>query len=552
LKNLRPLYTILILIAISLDPVLLKAQTPVNSPLKAFEMEIQDFQQQITVWQGQAHTQIVLLISIAVIGVLISALQGLGKLWSKFTAAALVLTVLLGAAVSAGTAFNTYYFSADYRSLRYAAIEGENIVRKLHNIVANYELAQPTGDDLKEFKSEFSTNVDAFNQINESLKGNGSAQSIPAGSHVAFTLGVRLVYAQSSSPAPVWIKKLPSDDLSFYFLGTASDASLSGAKTNSVNDAINKASSALMPGEPYSAKPSLSTPIKDAASIQDTFFSYDKDSATYTYYTLLRLSREIQDVRPTTTVYQQKNWRPVDLTFDPAAGLFVVDYDGAVSRVRIDQQGIHLETLFQLDRADRPAALTANSESVFTSSNNSIGCTVYQFSLASRKTSRRLVISGRGGCDGIAADGNTVYLLFPGKKEIRYWSNWESSSPKSWPFSQIDQGGALTLDSNGRRLLYADGFGTAYAISVPEGKIKSLVSNVGVVHSIATDPNHVLLASGKKVLFYSRSDNLGENPPPSMQSLSGGLISGVAVDTTDSAWIADSDNGLIQGPFPRN
>jgi hypothetical protein len=103
-------------------PVLLKAQTPVNSPLKAFEMEIQDFQQQIGVWQGQAHTQIVLLISIAVIGVLISALQGLGKLLSKFTTAALVLTVLLGLVVSVCTGINTYAFSADYRSLRYAAI----------------------------------------------------------------------------------------------------------------------------------------------------------------------------------------------------------------------------------------------------------------------------------------------------------------------------------------------------------------------------------------------------------------------------------------------
>jgi hypothetical protein len=37
-----------------------------------------------------------------------------------------------------------------------------------------------------------------------------------------------------------------------------------------------------------------------------------------------------------------------------------------------------------------------------------------------------------------------------------------------------------------------------------------------------------------------------------MQSLSGGLISGVAVDTTDSAWIADFDKGLIQGPFALN
>jgi hypothetical protein len=196
--------------------------------------------------------------------------------------------------------------------------------------------------------------------------------------------------------------------------------------------------------------------------------------------------------------------------------------------------------------------VTADAESVFTSSDNLNVCTVYQFSLTSGKTSQRLIGAGGGRCGGIAADGNTIYLLLPGRKEIRYWSNWDSSSSKGWTFSQIDQGGVLTFDSSGRRLLYADVSGTAYALSVPEGKIQSLFSNVGVVHSIATDPNHILLASGKKVLFYSRSDNHGENPPSSMQSLSGGLISGVAVDTTDSPWTADLDKGLIEGPFPRD
>lgn len=548
MKHFRLLYTILILVLIasSLDPVVLKAQTTVDNPLKTFEMEIQDFQQQIGAWERQAHIQIVLVAAVVVFGALISAFQGSEKKWSR------VATLSLGIATSICTGINSQVFSADYRSLHRAASEGQSIVRKLHNIIANLEAAQPSGEDLKEFKSEFSKGVDDFNQISKNLEGNGSAQPSPGGSQAAFALGLPLVYAQSSSPAPAWVNKLPSDDRSFYFLGTASDASLSNARTNSLNDAINKASSALMPGEPYSAGRSPSAPIKDAASVQDTYFSFDKKSATYSYYSLLRLARDIQDIHPTLTVYQQKHWRPVDLTFHPAAGLFVLDDDGAVSRVRIDQRGIHLETLFRLKAIDRPAELTANSESVFSSSNNSIGCTVYQFSLVSRKTSQRLIPVGGGGCDGIATDGNTVYLLLPGKKEIRYWPNWDASSTESWSFNQIAQGGVLTFDSSGRRLLYAGGSGTAYAISVPEGKIQPLVSNVGAVHSIATDPNHILLASGKKVLFYSRSDNHGENPPPNMQSLSGGLISGVAVDTTNSAWIADFDNGLIQGPFPRN
>ena len=298
--------------------------------------------------------------------------------------------------------------------------------------------------------------MDDFNQISKSLEGNSSGQSVSRGSQVAFTLSLAPVYAQSNSPAPAWINKLPSDDHSFYFLGTGSDASLSTAKANSRNDAINRASSALMPGEPYNAGQSTNAPVKDAASVQDTYFSYDKKAGLYNYYTLVRLSREIQDIRPALAVYQQKHWRPVDLTFHPSAGLFVLDADGTVSRVRIDQQGIHLETLFRLKGADRPAALTANAESVFASSNNSIGCTVYQFSLASKNTSQRLVAVGGGGCDGVAANGNTIFLVLPGKKEIRSWADWSSSSNKSWSFSQVDQGGVLAFDARGQRLLYAD------------------------------------------------------------------------------------------------
>ena len=218
---------VLIIIAVCLDPVVLGAQTA-NDPLKTFQMEIQDFQQQIGVWERQAHTQIALVVAVVVFGALISGFQGSAKKWSK------VATVALGIATSICTGINSQVFSADYRSLQRAASEGQSIIRRLNNIIANFEAAQPNGENLKEFKSEFSKSVDDFNQISKSLEGNSSGQSVSRGSQVAFTLSLAPVYAQSNSPAPAWINKLPSDDHSFYFLGTGSDASLSTAKANSL------------------------------------------------------------------------------------------------------------------------------------------------------------------------------------------------------------------------------------------------------------------------------------------------------------------------------
>jgi len=125
------------------------------------------------------------------------------------------------------------------------------------------------------------------------------------------------------------------------------------------------------------------------------------------------------------------------------------------------------------------------------------------------------------------------------------------STYDSWNFQEINpEGGVLALDKEGNRLIYAAQLGTAYGISLSAKKIQALASGFGAVHAIAKNSSQILLASGKKVLFYARADFQGENPPATMQSLTGGNISGVAVDSSNSAWVADFDNGIIEGPFP--
>jgi len=546
MKRLLSCGWILALMAASLAPAPLRAQSAATT--NPFEKSIQEIQNQITAWDHQASIQIVLVIAVVVFGAVISVLQ-------KSTGnAAKVATVVLGLATSIVTGINAKVFSVDYRSLQRAAMEGNAIVRKLHGMLAVFTEAQPQGADLVKFNADFLQRLDDFNQISKALEGAGSPGATSGGNQQASVFTVPLVYAQSASTAPSWLANLPSDDRSFFYLGKASDASLSTAQADSLKGAMSQITSALNPGDPYSADLNVSTPIKDAAVVQDTYFSYDKQSGAYTYYTLLRLNKQIQNLRLASVRYQQKQWRPVDLTFYPGSGLFVLDDGGAVSRVRIDREGIHLEALFHLKGSDRPASLTANAQSVFASSNNKLGCNVYQYSLdanasIAKATTQRLLRVGPAGCVGIAAEGKSVYLVLPGKKEITYWSDWGTDSTQSWSFQQIQGGGVLTFDRIGQRLVFADDSGSAYSVSVPSGKIQSLASNVGVVHSITGDSRSVLLASGKKVLFYSRSDNQWQNPPSSMQSLTGGLISGVAVDSTGSAWIADFDNGILEGPL---
>ena len=142
-------------------------------------------------------------------------------------------------------------------------------------------------------------------------------------------------------------------------------------------------------------------------------------------------------------------------------------------------------------------------------------------------------------------------MTMPDRKEIRYWDNWEASDSHTWSLAPLGAPGYIEFDGTGNRLIVADdASGTAYGVSIPDGKPQLLSGNLGSVQSIAASRFHTLFASGKKVLFLARSDNQGENPPLGWPPLPGGHIVGVAVDSSDELWVADYDNKVVEGPFP--
>jgi YEATS family len=253
--------------------------------------------------------------------------------------------------------------------------------------------------------------------------------------------------------------------------------------------------------------------------------------------------------------YQRVGWHPIDITFGNGSTLFVLDDRAKISRVVKDESGIHLETLpFDIPLSYGPVALAATENSVFVSTDSALGCTVFQYSLVSKKTSRRLLgITSNRECDGIATDGAGIFLVFPASREIRYWPDFSSQSSRSWPSpvpGPQPASGNLNFNQNCGCLIFSGASGAAYSLSLKSERWSTITDNLGFVHSVASDSSHILFASGNKVLFYSTANNRRENPPLTMQSLTGGLISGVAIDTDGSAWIADFDIGVVQGPIP--
>ena len=229
----------------------------------------------------------------------------------------------------------------------------------------------------------------------------------------------------------------------------------------------------------------------------------------------------------------------------------MLDSNGGVSKLSDARQAAQIDTLFRLKSAYQGYAVSASAQAVYVVANSNLGCSVVRYLLVEKSITERL-LGFKEHCAGIATDGTAIYATLPQKNEIRYWASWDASSYRSWTVNDANALGPITFDPIGNRLIVADYSGKAYAITTSNGAQQLLASNLGWVNSIAASRQHILVASGTKVLSLTRSDNHGENPPMSLQSLTGGHIVGVAVDAGDRAWFADYGKQLVQGPLPLN
>jgi len=466
-------------------------------------------------------------------------------------------TIILGIITAILTGVNGIVFPADVKTLRRAVADGNAVIGQLWVKLEPLQRGQLSGPDLKAATDDFAKELGRFQTVADTLTGTTVTTKVSWNEMPGW---VPVVYAQSKSSLPAWTQNTPPDTAGEkYFVGKASDPSLAVAKQNSIDAALYNAMQALIPAAPNASRSAMLDLIKASAVTQDSAFAFDGNNKTYEYYTLLRLTPQIQDLvkalpaapSATLTVFQAKGWQPSDLASNSSSGLFALDKDGGVSKLTPNQPGSGgIQRLFQIPRAQVPYAIAATADAVFAASASQLGCTIYKYSLASRTTTS-LLMAIHERCVGVAGDGINLYASFPGRKEIRYWDKWDASSVHTWSLANVQSPGYLAFDEAGHRLIVADNIsGKAYAVSITDGKEVLLSGNVGAAQSIATSRFHILLASGKKVLFLARSDGHGENPPSGWPALPGGNIVGVAVDASDKLWIADYDKKLVEGPLP--
>jgi uncharacterized membrane protein len=255
--------------------------------------KVKVLESKVLAWEHSAHVIAMLVFGVAVIGILVAALQPANKWWwTKLIVA--VLSVLSACII----AYNQKFFPADDRTFEKAARQARALIDNFTVQLGRFQtLDQATRDSLyKSFQSLYAQIVSIENTVIYSSEGGGSGSFAPSGPGLIAT-----AYAagEEDKGVPAWVSTVPTDEKNFYFLGKAKAGSFDAAKQNAIADSRRVAaesftklandSGALKKNPQLIEK--LVSAMAAAGEVTQTFVSPNASSGTFDGYALLRISK---------------------------------------------------------------------------------------------------------------------------------------------------------------------------------------------------------------------------------------------------------------------
>ncbi len=227
-------------------------------------------------WERQANILLTLTIVVAILGLVVSAMQKSRK------ASGRLVTAIVGMMISALTVITNTAFTTDCWTLKRNAIQSRVKIRQVEAQLAGFHTADPK--DRQVYKENV---IQLINEIGgreeQMLKAEITLDVVPS------------VYADSGQPP--WITRTPEDRFNLYFVGMATDVLLTKARDDSYRNALEAALKQLALQTNLRAGPAEMEPVRKyllgAAAVADTYFSYESGSRLYRHYSLLKLSRTL-------------------------------------------------------------------------------------------------------------------------------------------------------------------------------------------------------------------------------------------------------------------
>ena len=263
-------------------------------PAKHMQVRIANRQAKVNEWRIQATQQIVLTIAVGVFGLLVGALQ---KPATPMTRAC---TAALGLSVSAITICTKTLYTADFQTLRRAVDAASPMLERLSELPDNYESATSSGDKLQ-VQADFEAMCGKLDDLSHRLTGIEGPSDSPASkaqkSSLSPIFAIHEVYAQSQQTdqhQPSWTNRPPfTDGSGSYFVGVGRDSSLTIARSLAIDSASMSATNWVRLSQPATQQADISTQVtkivQQHSEVSDTWFTRDKESGIWVYYSRLRL-----------------------------------------------------------------------------------------------------------------------------------------------------------------------------------------------------------------------------------------------------------------------
>ena len=522
-------------------------------------------QQIIDGWNRDVTFEIALTVSVCVCGALIAAIQVTKKGWTTGATAA------LGAFTTVLTGMNAIVFPADYRTLRQSAIDARELLEELSTTVDDYAAVR-TPQDRQTTDAEFLKKLSQLDAvIKRVLKGSPAEVSHNESNGVAERATFnwsRVVLAASVSGTPSWANHPPADQFNLFFVGEGEGASLSEAKNNSVTAALERAVQSIKP-ESQLDLTALRSLIEKASSVEDSSFQFNKAAGRFRYFTLLRVSKEIEHLDTASlelsgSVHSSKTTRvkivmpgrssPIALSYGNSLGLLALTDAGEV--LQVDTKTSATKKLFQCREPFNLACdrVGLKDTVVVVQAYEEVGPARLLTLFVEgdpRGLTQSVLLNGR--IKGLAENGRAAKAFFsdPVRSQIYSADIFGRRIKNVTPIvatSLTSTLGVLATDTKSGKLFVADDKqGEILVIDPNLRKPLSFAKNVWDVRAMATDSRsqRLLVVSGHRVLGYPVSGG------PEQALVDQGLKtpSGVTIDSDGAIWISDLKMKAVVGPY---
>ncbi len=249
------------------------------SPIERIQSLVAEATETIGGWEQRATVCLVLAAIVIAFGLISAAMLGSGGKLVK------IVRVLLGVFVSLITFLSDTMYPEGYRTLKDRASVAKSYVRKIEFRLADYDAAAPA-DIRQEWRDEIHSLLE---KIYDLERTGIEVSSLPDLSMIA--------YAQTREPDR--ISTPPQNQEGLYFVGIFSSDSLKQAKDESANNAVELAVEHISKGVslPGLTNTALNDYVRKSSQIEDSYLTFDRQTKSVRYFTLLRLNKKFADRR---------------------------------------------------------------------------------------------------------------------------------------------------------------------------------------------------------------------------------------------------------------